>query len=129
VDIDTKGGNVLLLEFTSQVALDKGGLHQDSSLVYRALHVLSPRRGHLLSGKRGSCIASAPSATATATASVQNNELTEADGLDIKTNLSGTTITNKHELESGNLFRSSHICDSQSFRRGKTDENKRGTAV
>lgn len=26
VHLDTKGGNVLLLEFTSQVALDEGGL-------------------------------------------------------------------------------------------------------
>jgi hypothetical protein len=27
VNLDTKGGHVLLLEFTSQVALDEGGLY------------------------------------------------------------------------------------------------------
>lgn len=28
VDLDTEGGHVLLLEFTSQVALDEGGLNK-----------------------------------------------------------------------------------------------------
>lgn len=31
VDLDTKGGHVLLLELTSQVALDEGGLYVDAS--------------------------------------------------------------------------------------------------
>jgi hypothetical protein len=36
VHLDTKGGDVLLLEFTSQVALDEGGLLRFSVLVMKS---------------------------------------------------------------------------------------------
>lgn len=41
VDLNTKGGHVLLLEFTSQVALDEGGLQHfnDCQLLYSTVWV------------------------------------------------------------------------------------------
>lgn len=89
MDLDTEGGHVLLLKFTSQVSLDEGGLVEQNELISicRSFGV-----GALHRAERSRPLIRPRNAV----------------GRISFTHLSSTTITDKHELEGRSLCLLSH---------------------
>lgn len=106
VHLDTQGGHVLLLEFTSQVTLDKGGLEgREKDRVSRCIEskIIIPRAfdDRFFSRRCGTL----------ASPHLDKRPLRMGEARDSRIQyLSGTAITDKHELEGRGRRRSlSHV--------------------
>jgi hypothetical protein len=119
VDLDTEGGHVLLLEFTSQVALDEGGLLHQRCVCQREVNAnawIAKEEARENRIKKSSFATSGGSVVVEADPVRVQRRLISSD--QEITHLSGTTIADKHKLEGRSLLLLSHSDGSRCLATG-----------